>query len=225
MSRRFQNRPVIGVTTSARFTPAWPFLALSVWLSGGRAKRITPRTERIDLDALDGLIIGGGDDIGAELYGATPVLNAKLDPLRDDLELSLLERFWRTATPILGVCRGAQMMNVFRGGTLHGDIHAVYVEAPKLRTVLPKKRVRITADTDLERISGVSEVVVNSLHHQSVDRLGDGLRVAATDGVGIVQSVEETGDRYRLGVQWHPEFLFYRRPHRALFGGLVSAAA
>ncbi|MEO1328267.1 MAG: gamma-glutamyl-gamma-aminobutyrate hydrolase family protein [Pseudomonadota bacterium] len=218
------SRPLIGVTTSARFTPAWPFLALSVWIAGGRAQRITPKMQRVDLDALDGLIIGGGDDIGAELYGGAAMLNARVDPLRDELELSLLDRFWRAATPIMGVCRGAQIMNVFRGGTLHGDIHAVYVDAPKMRTVLPKKRVRIEPDTDLGRLSGVDEIVVNSLHHQSVDRLGEGLRVAATDASGIVQSVEETGPRYRLGVQWHPEFLFYRGPHRRLFRGLVSAA-
>ncbi len=218
------NRPVIGVTTSAGFTPLWPFLALSVRVCGGRPVRITPRSRRVDLDALDGLIVGGGDDIGAELYGGKPMLNARVDPERDELELSLLSRFWDGAAPILGICRGAQLMNVFRGGSLHDDIHKVFVEAPKMRTILPKKRVTFVSDSALAEITGVNALVVNSLHHQSVDRLGEGLSVSAWDEVGIVQGVEATGPRFRIGVQWHPEYLIYRQPHRALFSRLVGEA-
>lgn len=217
------KRPLIGVTTSSRFTPSWPFLALSVWLAGGRAKRITPRTERVDLDALDGLVIGGGDDIGAELYGGRPVLNARIDPERDEMELSLLDRFWRSMTPILGICRGAQIMNVFRGGTLHGNIHAVYLAAPKMRTVLPRKRVAIQENATLREVTGASELTVNSLHHQSVDELGADLSISARDESGVVQGVEVAGDPFRVGVQWHPEFLPHHRAHRSLFSALVRA--
>lgn len=216
--------PLIGVTTSARFTPSWPFLALSVWRAGGRPKRITPKTERVDLDALDGVVIGGGDDIGADLYGGKAMVDTAIDLQRDEVELSLLERFWPTRKPILGICRGAQIMNVFRGGSLHSDIYEVYLKAPKMRTVLPKKRVSLARDAALRAVIGEKEVLVNSLHHQSVDRLGRGMRVSASDEQGMVQAIEETGDRFRFGVQWHPEFLIYKRPHRRLFDEFVAAA-
>lgn len=218
------RRPLIGVTTSESFMAAWPFLALAIRAAGGRAARITPKTERLDLRRLDGLVVGGGDDIGAELYGGAPMLNARVDPKRDALEMSLLERLWRSAAPILGVCRGAQIMNVFRGGTLHGDILAVYVDAPRMRTILPRKRVRLAPRTRLQQIAGAGELTVNSLHHQAVDRLGAGLRITATDEAGIVQGVEAAGGPLRIGVQWHPEFLIYRRAHRALFRSVVAAA-
>lgn len=219
------SRPVIGISTSARFSWSWPFLAFSVWLAGGSAVRITPDRQRVDLDALDGLLVGGGDDIGAELYGATPVLNTRIDPARDAMEVSLLERFWGLERfPILGVCRGAQIMNVFRGGTLHGDIYEVYVAAPKMRTVLPKKLVDIEPGSHLERIVGVGELTVNSLHHQSVDRLGQGLTIAARESNGVVQAVEAAGEAFRIGVQWHPEFLFFRSAHARLFRCLIEAA-
>lgn len=217
--------PLIGVTTSARFSPSWPLLALAVAIVGGRPRRITPRTPTLDYHQIDGLVIGGGDDLGAELYGAKAVLNTRVDPERDELELGLLERCWSTDVPILGVCRGAQVMNVFRGGSLHVDLHAVYQAAPKMRTILPKKLVFIGEDSTLGRVAGADTLTVNSLHHQSVDRLGAGLRVSARDEHGVVQGLETPGAPFRIGVQWHPEFLIYRRPHRSLFKKLVGAAS
>lgn len=171
-------------------------------------------------------MIGGGDDIEPVRYGSGTVPTIKVDPDRDELEMDVLDWAERCRRPVLGICRGAQMINVHRGGTLHTDIHAVYVEAPRLRTVLPRKRVRIAPDSRLRGLLGAETCTVNALHHQSIDRLGTGLAVAARDEHGIVQAVEATGGGpFVLGVQWHPEFLLTRPSQQNLYGALVRAAA
>ncbi len=218
------GRPLIGVATPQRLTPSWPFIAFSIWLAGGRARRLPPDTPAHRIAEIEGLVVGGGDDIGADLYGGRVVLDSKVDPDRDRAEQALLSRFWPTDLPILGICRGAQMLNVVRGGTLHGDIYAVYRGAPRMWTPLPLKRVEIAQGTRLAAVAGVERLKVNSLHHQSVAATGADLRISARDQIGIVQAIEHTEPTLRIGVQWHPEFLFYKGPHRRLFRSLVAAA-
>lgn len=218
--------PLIGVTGPAgRGFALWSLAALSLRLQGARARRIAPPFAPELLDGLDGLLIGGGDDIGADLSGAERRPDIRLDPARDALELAALDRFWAEGKPVLGICRGAQMLNVYRGGTLHGDVRAAYALPRQPRTPLPLKTVAIAPGTRLARIlKGDRRIQVNSLHMQSVDRLGEGLRVAARDRHGMVQAVEAEGAAFRIGVQWHPELLPYRRPHRRLFHAFVEAA-
>ena len=220
------SRPGIGVTTSAR--SGWrifPMIALSVRWAGGR-----PLWWRVghpaQIDDCDGLIIGGGDDISADLYGGRLMAEARVDPERDALERRLVAEAEATGRPVLGICRGAQMLNIVLGGSLHQNIYEVYAEAKRIWTVLPRKEVTVEPDTLLARIMGPEPARVNALHTQSVDRLGDGLRVSARDAAGVVQAVERS-DRgaVMLGVQWHPEHLFYARRQRAIFRTLVSAAA
>ncbi|SES91659.1 putative glutamine amidotransferase [Oceanicella actignis] len=219
------RRPVVGVTKGrGRGWALWAFAALSLRLHGARPRRIEPPFSPEAARGLDALIVGGGDDIGATLYGGEPAPDMRIDPERDALELRLLEEAWRRHLPVLGICRGAQMLNVFLGGTLHADIAQAYPHARRLRTPLPRKHVRLAPGTRLARIIGDEAIVVNALHHQSIDRLGQGLRVAARDEYGIVQAVEHRGRLLRIGVQWHPEFLFYARKHRRLFAALTDAA-
>jgi putative glutamine amidotransferase len=139
--------------------------------------------------------------------------------------MKAIERFLPRGKPILGVCRGAQMLNVALGGTLHLDIYEVYEAAPKMRTVLPRKDVSLLPGTSLRDICDRAELRVNSLHHQSVDELGDGLRIAARDDHDIVQAIEYTNpaDHFLLGVQWHPEFLLYRPSQRRIFASFMKA--
>ncbi|MEM6354464.1 MAG: gamma-glutamyl-gamma-aminobutyrate hydrolase family protein [Pseudomonadota bacterium] len=229
-------RPVIGIATPARITPAWPFLALSVWLAGGWPKRLPPQQDRQEIPNIDGLIIGGGDDISADLYGGKAMVDTKIDPARDAAEKALIERARPRGMPILGICRGAQMLAVVSGGTLHADIYAQFDGATRLWTPLPAKDVTVHPHTALAGITGATCLRVNSLHHQSVDRMGQGMRAAAHDEVGIVQAIELCDEAsngvpvgavdqpFMIGVQWHPEFLFYRRAHRRLFRALVTAA-
>jgi len=218
-------RPRIGVTTSLR--SGWrifPLVALNLWLAGARGLRWNSRSDA-DMAAVDGLIVGGGDDISPTLYGGDIRIAARLDPDRDALEQRLVEQAIAAGKPVLGICRGAQMLNVALGGSLHQDAYAHYRGSDFVRTILPRKAVRIDPASLLARIAGAEPMQVNALHTQSIDRLGAGLRCAARDGGGMIQAVERVTEPFALGVQWHPEHLFYARRQRALFRALAAAAA
>lgn len=219
------TRPVIGVTTSNR--SGWrvfPLVAFNIWLAGGRAVRWGAGRDA-EITEVDGVIIGGGDDISPDLYGGKLVASARLDPDRDDLEKCLIDKALSHGTPVLGICRGSQMLNVVLGGTLHQDAYGVYRGSRFIRTILPRKTVLIEPNTRLARLSGTQPMRVNALHTQAVDHLGDDLRVAALDEGGMIQAIERVVDPFAIGVQWHPEHLFYARRQRALFRALVVAAS
>lgn len=219
------RKPLIGVTTSQR--SGWrifPLVALNIWLAGGRAQR-WGAGRPADLDAVDAIVIGGGDDISPTLYGAEIKLTARLDPARDAFEHDLASTALGRNIPVLGICRGAQMLNVALGGTLHQDAWGQYQSSRKIKTILPKREICIEADTKLGQIAGTAPMQVNALHSQAVDRLGRGLRVAARDTSGMIQAVERVREPFALGVQWHPEHLIYARRQRAVFRALVQAAA
>jgi putative glutamine amidotransferase len=218
------SRPLIAVTTSARTGwRVYPLINLNLWITGGRGVRWGVGRS-VDFDGVDGLIIGGGDDIGPDLYGGTLGISAKLDPDRDDLERGLAEAALERNIPVLGICRGSQMLNVALGGTLDQDAWTTYGANRKITTILPKREICVEADTHLSLISGEKPMKVNALHSQAVDRLGEGLRVSARDTGGMVQAIERVRDPFALGVQWHPEHLFYAHRQRAIFRALVSAA-
>ncbi|SDN69855.1 putative glutamine amidotransferase [Halomonas shengliensis] len=218
------RRPLIGITTSDRKSQiAWLFDWFAVWRHGGRPRRLSPA--RPWPDTLDGLIIGGGDDIQAHLYDAEVQLDVRVDPQRDELELELLETFIPRGTPVLGICRGAQLINVHLGGTLDPDIYTSHEGLKRRRTVLPRKTVDIVADSRLHRILRVSWCRINSLHHQAVSRAGRGIAIVARDRDGLVQGIESRDHDFLIGVQWHPEWLIFNRPQQRLIRALVKAAA
>ncbi|WP_136636337.1 gamma-glutamyl-gamma-aminobutyrate hydrolase family protein [Pseudooceanicola onchidii] len=219
------TRPLIGVTTSSR--SGWrifPLVAANIWLAGGRAVR-WGAGRPADVAAIDGIIIGGGDDISPDLYGGEIVASARLDPARDALERRLVGEAMDQGKPVLGICRGSQMLNVALGGTLDQDAYATFTGSRFYKTILPRKSVRVLPGTRLMDIAGPEVMKVNALHTQAVARLGDGLRVAARDQGQMIQAIERFSDPFALGVQWHPEHLIYAHRQRAIFRALVAAAA
>ena len=148
-----------------------------------------------------------------------------LDKARDELEYQLLRQALEDDKPVLGICRGAQLINVYLGGDLNQDISGFYTESPHTWSLLPRKTIFIEADTLLRRILQTDYCQVNALHNQSINRLGEQLSVSAYEHVGIVQAIEGSTQSYLLGVQWHPEYLPHHARQRRLFHSLVSHAA
>ena len=142
----------------------------------------------------------------------------------DAYEIELVHACLALDKPLLGICRGHQILNVALGGTLHQDAYGTYTASDRRWTVLPRKIVHLVPDTLLADLTGPEPMTVNALHSQAVDRLGAGLRVAARDRGGMIQAIERVSDPFAIGVQWHPEHLFYARRQQALFRALVRAA-
>jgi putative glutamine amidotransferase len=145
------------------------------------------------------------------------------DPARDALEMRLLDEAVRRGLPVLGICRGQQLLNVYFGGSLHQDLATFYVEVPATRTILPRKRVTLEPGSRLAALLGPDERV-NALHSQGVNTLGKGVCVAARDRNGIVQGIEHETLPFVIGVQWHPEYLPQSPSQRAIFAALVREA-
>lgn len=223
-SRLSGPRPRIGVTSSAKHGLfMWWCNRFAIWRAGGRAVRLAPGKTTAP-EGLDGFVVGGGDDIVPTLYGGQIDPAVRIDPERDALELAVLAHAFARALPVLGICRGAQMINVARGGSLHQDIYQAFEGVRRMRTVLPRKRVAVDPRSRLALLLGEGPCRVNALHSQAVDRLGAGLAAVARDEHGIVQAVEDADGPFLIGVQWHPEFLLFDRGQQALFRALVRAA-
>jgi len=147
-----------------------------------------------------------------------------LDAGRDELERELLARAIGRGLPLLAICRGAQLMNVHFGGTLYTELREFYEEMPQIRTVLPRKTIAITPRSRLAIALGTTSCRVNALHHQAIRTVGQGLDVVAREASGLVQAVEQPDHPFRIGVQWHPEYIPQHRRQRGLFEGLMAAA-
>ncbi|WP_116365765.1 gamma-glutamyl-gamma-aminobutyrate hydrolase family protein [Parahaliea mediterranea] len=218
------KRPVIGVTGADGHLPvAWWFIRWALWRCGAKAVRMTPRRDATAV--LDGVIISGGDDIDPGLYLPHDPERAPMNPERDRFEIAVLETALPANLPVLGICRGAQLLNVVLGGSLLPDLRPLRRRTSNRRTPLARKTLLVEPDTALEAILGGRRLRINSLHHQAIDRLGEGLVVSGRDLDGFVQAVESPGKRFLKGVQWHPEYLPTRAAHLNLFRALVQAAS
>lgn len=146
------------------------------------------------------------------------------DTARDKLEYALLEQALDDDIPVLGICRGMQLLNVFLGGTLFKSITEFYMEEPQVRTILPQVLVRLEPGLRLQKVFQREKLRVNALHDQAVDDLGEGLCISAQELNGVVQAIEHMGREFVIGVQWHPEFLQQKKEQRRLFRAMVQAA-
>lgn len=191
--------------------------------AGGRAAFLSPARPDPP-ESLDGLVVTGGHDIDPVLYAEPPEVIPRYDTERDAFESLLIEAAFAQDLPVLGICRGAQLLNVRLGGSLRQDLRPHRIRTSNRRTILPLKTLYVEPDSLLRQLVGTGRLRINSLHNQGIARLGKGLRVSGRDLDNIVQAVEGTGRRFLLGVQWHPEFLLLDARQRALFRGLVDAA-
>ena len=165
------------------------------------------------LSPLDGLVLQGGADVAPENYGETPLRpDWGGDRIRDQYEIDLVKICLDTKMPILGICRGAQLLNVALGGTLYQDIQTQVPQARVHRDwdIYDANHHEITIEPNsrLEKLyPKTKSAKVNSIHHQSVRKLGNQLKIEAksTDD-GIVESISFTGDSFAMATQWHPEF-------------------
>ena len=196
---------------------------LCLWLCGADAVYLTPKSD-CQRHLLNALVIGGGDDIDPGLYGHHDSGLAPIDRDRDAFEVEMIQHALGTNLPIVGICRGMQLLNVVLGGNLHGDIRAMRIRTSNRRSPLPLKLAHIDGGSLLGSVVGEGPLRINSLHHQAVDRMGETMRPVAWDDDGIVQSIESSDHRLLVGVQWHPEYLPYIANQRRLFGHLVKAA-
>jgi len=162
------------------------------------------------LAGVDGLVLTGGEDVAPEYFGEKrhPKLGT-VNQARDATEIALISAARRLRMPLLAICRGIQILNVESGGSLIQNIAAQRPGAlehdghgPRDAAIHP---VDIEESSILGLATGVTRLDVNSLHHQAIDRLGDGLRITATAPDGIVEGVESSDDWWVLAVQWHPE--------------------
>lgn len=223
------ERPRIGVTGGAkRFSPSWWCTWLALRLCGARPYRISVK-HNVNPRRMHALVVGGGDDIHPELYNGEYTASEEYDRARDALETRCLKMAMDEGIPILGICRGAQLMNVVCGGSLFADIRRMRVRTSNRRQLLATKKIFVEPGSLLKKIGNRSTMKVNSLHYQAVDRCGDNIFVSARDSDNIVQAIEYTPPSHDkasgIGVQWHPEYLFYLPSHFTLFRWLKQNAA
>jgi putative glutamine amidotransferase len=169
-------------------------------------------------------VITGGHDVDPVLYAEAPQVRARYDKERDAFESITIDDALAQDLPLLGICRGAQLLNVRTGGTLHQELRSRRRNTSNRWTVLPLKTLIVEPGSQLHGLLGATRARINSLHNQGIDRLGAGLRRVGRDLDGIIQAIEHPGRRFVLGVQWHPEFLLFDHRQRRLFAALVEAA-
>lgn len=174
----------------------------------------------------DGLLLPGGADINPRLYGQEPSEKCgKPNTVRDSAEPIILKNFLDTGKPVLAICRGIQLVNVFFGGTLLQDIKETqkYKHTDFLGRAHGVHGVQIEPASRLYDIVKSTEIKVNSMHHQAIDKVGEGLTVTAKSPDGFVEAVEKPDYRFLAAVQWHPEHMSHRDPvQQAIFNRFIS---
>jgi putative glutamine amidotransferase len=234
---------------------AWQMTALAVRRCGAKAVRVTPkrRVDHHQLDGI--VIGGGTDvdpfHYGQEsessdrqamqrstavdwlvglVLGVFRALFATYsdqdyDPERDSLEKDIIRFALGKNLPVLGICRGAQLMNVALGGSLHQNIGHFYTEdTSNIRSILPRKTITVSAATNLHHYLRTHNCYVNALHKQSINQLGTDIVISAIEPSGVIQAIEKRGHPFFLGVQWHPEYMPQSKIQQGLFSGLVDRA-
>jgi putative glutamine amidotransferase len=232
------TRPRIGITTDTHDRPdhyeSPTAYSTSIEKAGGLPFLLPYKSDLslipLFVDALDGILFSGGNDLDPSLYGETYHPKAEpIDPDRQRFELALLEEVERRRMPALGICLGSQLMNVYRGGSLNQFLPEIGRQSPlehrKLNGVTPRHAVQVEPQSWVAQATGKTTLDANSSHKQSVKQIGRGLRIIGTAPDGVIEGIEDPTLPLFLGVQWHPERLHAEADHLALFRLLVEKAA
>jgi len=229
-------KPRIGITVSLtihdeRAVEALERAYVDAVIRAGGVPLVLPACDPAEVESvagcLDGLLLSGGGDIDPAHYGAVTSPEVKgVEPERDAWELALVAYAVKVGLPVLGTCRGAQVLNVAMGGTLVAHLPDVTSNqhCQRDRWAEAVHDVSVQQASTLRAVVGLDVIGVNSLHHQAVDQVGTGLRAVGWADDGVVEAVEGLGTTPLLGVQWHPELLPGHEGHPALFAWLVEMA-
>jgi putative glutamine amidotransferase len=234
-------KPVIGITTYSEQKPmkAYSTVSMNYVRSVIMARGLPillPVCEDIGLaqdyiDCLDGLLLTGGEDVSPLVYGENPIKEVDyFSPVRDEFEIRLVKLALEKNIPVLGICRGLQVMNAALGGTLYQDIFSQVKDClghfPKPLPVDELYHsVQIEKNSRLHRVFGKDRIKVNSYHHQSVKDPAVDFQVTARSSDGIIEGIEHRDKAFAVAVQWHPEDLTQRHPQFIkLFDALVQAS-
>lgn len=236
-------KPLIGITTSRKKRDHERYdsnllgdYSLAVITAGGLPVLIPNETPLADLrelvSSLQGILLTGGGDIFSDLYGAVDDgLSINRSRTRDLVEKALVELAVEMDLPLLGICRGQQMLNAALGGTLYTDIATQYttdIKHSQPTTQSPGHlvhEVTIAEGSRLMAMIGAETLMVNSRHHQAVKQVAPGLVVTARAIDGLIEGIEHPHKRFCVGVQWHPESLPDVEVHRSIFKGFIAAAS
>jgi putative glutamine amidotransferase len=234
-------KPIIGVTSAVDEESGVDRIQLnrsyiySVEAAGG-IPVVLPVSSRIDgtadvLERVDGVLLTGGIDIDPSFFGEEPHPKiGSIDLDWDNHDIAVARHCLSAKIPVLGICRGCQVLNVAAGGSLYQDISSLVPKAIKHTLKAPRwqpcHNISIQKGSVLEGVLGVSILSVNSFHHQSVARPGSGFSVSAWAVDGVVEGIESSAHPFAVGVQWHPEGMWERyEVHKRVFQALVLAAS
>lgn len=222
-------KPIIAITgpNKGAFGPRL-LVAWVIRFYGGCPLQLRPSDEQLQHE-YDGVVITGGHDVEPVLYATEPEVEPKYDSARDAFEMKIIKDALKRNLPLLGICRGAQLLNVACGGTLFQQLHLHRVKTSNRWTIFPLKTLYKSDASEvgnslLLSIMGSKPSKINSLHNQGIDKVGENLIVTGKDADNIVQAIEAPAIPFVLGVQWHPEFLLYMKSQRAIFRALVKKA-
>lgn len=179
------------------------------------------------LDKVDGLLLSGGHDVNPRIYKERNSGKAgNFDNLRDHQEIFMTEYALERDLPILGICRGLQILNVTLGGSIHQDLPSAGFPAHSLNNSLrnePSHSLKIFEDSPLYEIFKRDEIWTNSYHHQGINELGKGLKKAALSEEGLVEAVYLDDKKFALAVQWHPEMMYDDKEMNMIFEKFIDA--
>ena len=221
------RKPIIGITSAYEYEEDCTRCKTTVSVdyskavvAGGGIPIVLPVVEEKELikeqiKLLDGLVLGGGNDLNPLLYGEDFKQGIKeVSSKRDEWEIYLLEEFLKTKKPILGICRGHQLINIFFGGTLFQDLKYVGEKVLKHRQdfhpELVTHRVKIIDEDNLIYKLFGKEIITNSFHHQVINKLGDKITPIAVTEDGVVEAIQIKDYPFLYGIQWHPEMMTAR---------------